>query len=87
MRYKRMDLKEFVKQLAQIEHRQARIHHICPTRSANPHSDEECPAEPKDHHAIGKTENFPEHLGLFIQRHSGDPAVEVCVGIPPLRHL
>ena len=78
MRYKRTDRKQFVKQLAQIERRQARIRRICPQKPANQHDDEECAARPEAHHTIGKTENSSEHLGLFVQKHSGDPAVEVC---------
>jgi hypothetical protein len=78
MRYKRTDRKEFVKQLARIERRQARICRIHPQKLASQSSDEECAARPEVHHTIGKTENFPEHLNFFIQKHSGDPAVEVC---------
>jgi hypothetical protein len=79
MRYKRTDHKEFVKQLARIERRQARIRRIRLQQPASPSLDEECSATPEAHHIIGKTENFPEHLSLFVQKHSGDPAVEVCV--------
>jgi hypothetical protein len=78
MRYKRTDRKEFVKQLARIERRQARIRQIRPREPASQSNDEECIARPEAHHTIGKTENLPEHLGFFVQKHSGDPAVEVC---------
>jgi hypothetical protein len=78
MRYKRTDRKEFVKQLARIERRQARIRRIRPQKPASQSNDEECAARPEAHHTIGKTENFPEHLSFFVQKHSGDPAVEVC---------
>ena len=82
MRYKRTDRKEFVKQLAQIEHHQAHIRQMHLQRSTNQPSDKECTVRPEHHHTIGKTENFPEHLNLFVQRHSGDPAIEVCVTVP-----
>jgi hypothetical protein len=78
MRYKRTDRKEFVKQLARIERRQARIRRIRPQKPASQRDDEECAARPEAHYTIGNTENSPEHLGLFVQKHSGDPAVEVC---------
>jgi hypothetical protein len=77
MRYKRTDRKQFVQQLARIEHRQACIHQIRPQKPPG-QFDQECAARPEAHHMIGKTENSPEHLGLFVQKHSGDPAVEVC---------
>jgi hypothetical protein len=76
MRYKRTDRKEFVQQLARIERRQARIRRMCPEKSAS-QPDEECVARPEAHHAIGKTENLPESLSLFVQKHLGDPAIEV----------
>ena len=78
MRYKRTDRKQFVKQLTRIECRQARIRWIHPQKPASQLDGEECAARPEAHHTIGKTENFTEHLGLFVHKHSGDPAVEVC---------
>ena len=82
MRYKRTDRKQFVKQLAQIERREARIHRLRMHQSGDhPTGEEECTVSPDVHHTIGQTENFPEHAGLFVQRHSGDPAVEVCACI------
>jgi hypothetical protein len=78
MRYKRTDRKQFVKQLARIERRQARIRRIRPQKPPSQLDGEECAARPESHHTIGKTENFPEHLGLFVHKHLGDPAVKVC---------
>jgi hypothetical protein len=77
MRYKRTDRKDFVRQLARIERRQARIRRMGPQKSASQPGGEEYAARPEAHHAIGKTENLPECLSLFIQKHSGDPAIEV----------
>jgi hypothetical protein len=77
MRYKRTDRKEFVKQLTRIERRQARVRRIRPQPYERLPSDEECPTTPEAHHTIGATENFSEHLGLFIQKYAGDPAIEV----------
>jgi hypothetical protein len=82
MRYKRTDRKQFVKQLARMERREARIHRMRPQEPASQCDDEECAATPEAHHTIGKTENFPEHLGLFIQKHLGDPAIEVRASTP-----
>ena len=83
MRYKHTDRKEFVQQLARIEHSQACIHQMCPQNSASQPGDEECAVRPEAHHTIGKTENLPEHLSLFIQRHSDNPAIEVCASAIP----
>ena len=83
MKYKRTNRKEFVQQLARIERRQARIRQMCPQNSATELGDEERAARPEVHHAIGQSENFPEHLSLFVQKHSGDPAIEVCALVIP----
>jgi hypothetical protein len=32
---------------------------------------------PDAHHLIGKSQNDAEHIGLFVQKHAGDPAVRV----------
>ena len=33
--------------------------------------------DPDTHNYIGVTENHPEHIGTFLQVHSGDPAIKV----------
>ena len=38
---------------------------------------EETPLDPQMHHKIGKSENFSEHIGLFVQRNDRDPAIKV----------
>jgi hypothetical protein len=38
---------------------------------------EEEAVNPEVHHNIGKSEAFPEHIGVFVMNHSGDPAVNV----------
>lgn len=66
--------------MARIERRQARIRRI---RDRNPHTkDQEAMADnaattPHSHYSIGRTENFPEHIGQFISKNSDDPAVQV----------
>lgn len=80
-RYLRTCRKRFVKQLTQIERRQARIRRICERlRSAsNPPSsrDKDVPVLPEFHHDIGRTQNLPVDLGVFVQDHMDDPAVKV----------
>ena len=73
-----------MQQLARIKRCQAHIHWMCPQNSASQPGDEECAARPEAHHMIGKTENLLEHLSLFIQNHSGDPAIKVCASAIPL---
>ena len=77
MRYKHTDRKQFVEQLARIERRQARIRRIHSQKPSSQHGSKEYAIRPEAHHVIGKTENSPEHLGLFVQKHSGDPAIGV----------
>lgn len=65
--------------MACIERRQTRIRRI---RDRNFHvEDREAMADtattPRSHYSIGKTENFPEHIGQFFQKNSDDPAVQV----------
>lgn len=66
--------------MARIERRQTRIRRI---RARNfPIQDPTAMADdlattPSSHYSIGKTENFPEHIGQLVQRNSGDPAVQV----------
>ena len=33
---------------------------------------------PEAHHVIGKSQNFPEKIPLFLEKHAGDPAIKVC---------
>jgi len=77
-RYHRTDRKEFVKQITSIERREARIHRIRDKQS--PHGaviEEEVATSPEAHFHVGKSQNHPEHIPLFLQRHLGDPAVRV----------
>lgn len=68
--------------MARIERRQTRIRRI---RAHNIHvKDIEAMADgnssattPSSHYSVGKTENFPEHIGQFVQRNAGDPAIQV----------
>jgi hypothetical protein len=78
-RYKRTDRKLFVKQLAQIERRQARLRRIKAKLSPEAQARREAISkEPQQHHHIGRSQNQYEHIGTFLRRHAGDPAVMVC---------
>ena len=66
--------------MTHVERREARIRRIR-SRNLTEHkgsaSYEEVAVNPEVHHNIGKSEAFPEHIGLFVMNHSGDPAVNV----------
>lgn len=74
----RTSRKDYVKQLAQIERRQARLRRIHARRSqpGKPPC-EEVPTTPEARYVIGKTQNQPENISLFLQKYAGDPAVKV----------
>ena len=79
-RYSRTNRKEFVRQMAQIEHRQAHICRIHARTSTNASSPtEKLPITPDVHHCIGQSQNQPEHIGLFVQNNSGNPAIKVLL--------
>jgi hypothetical protein len=77
-RYTRTSRKNFVKQLTQIERRQARLRRIRArhqmTASAG---SEEVATTPEAHHVIGKSQNNLVNIPLFLQEHAGDPAIKV----------
>jgi hypothetical protein len=82
-RYRRTDRKRFTKQMAQIERRQERIRRIR-TRNfqvgnSNSREDDLRASSPDTHHYIGKSQNHWEHIGLFVQKNLGDPAVAVSL--------
>jgi hypothetical protein len=66
--------------MARIERRQTRIRRIRARNFQANHlkeMTENSATSPDSHYSIGKTENFPEHIGEFVQRHVGDPAIKV----------
>jgi hypothetical protein len=64
--------------MAQTERRQARIRRIREQNSGKTTViDEKVAINPDVHYAIGQSENLPEHIGLFVQKHQGDPAIKV----------
>jgi hypothetical protein len=80
-RYPRTDQREFIKQMTQIEHHQARITHIHEQNLGKGKTfagHEQVEVDSSIHHCIGKSKNFPEHITLFTQSLKGDPSVKVC---------
>jgi len=71
-----------VKQLTQIERRKARIR--CIKAKLFKDGGSACEPEavantPQEHHHIGIAQNRYEHIGTFLHKHAGDPAVQVCI--------
>ena len=71
-----------MKQLTEIERREARIQRIEARSGHSVKTDvqEEYELVESDagaHHVIGKSEQFPEHLGRFVETYSSDPATKV----------
>lgn len=64
--------------MTQIERRQAHIRRIrAKSFPRTKEVRENVATDPEVHHNIGKSENYPEHVGTFVQRNTGDPAVKV----------
>jgi len=78
-RFKHTDKKKlFVKQLAQIERRETRLRRIRArlSREGRIHS-EVVARTPQEHHHIGVSQNYYEHVGGFLRKHAGNPAIRV----------
>jgi len=77
-RYKRTDRKLFVRQLAQIERREARLRKIRARHAKDGRvGAEKVAATPQEHHHIGVSQNQFEHIGSFLRIHGDDPATQV----------
>ena len=77
-RFSRTNHKHFIKQLTQIERRQARLRRIrARHKEAGRPTHEEVPISLNAHHVIGKSQNYPEHIPSFLQNNASDPAVKV----------
>lgn len=79
-----------MKQLAQIERREARLRRINAKKPSSQrfrrlHGSRAISKRkrisPEDHHFIGISENFHEHLGTFLRLRSGDLAIQVRLDI------
>lgn len=77
-RYKRTDKKCFVRQLARIERREARLRRIRARLSGEQRMRREAVGNtPREHHHIGTSQNNFEHIGTFLRQNAGDPAIHV----------
>jgi hypothetical protein len=77
-RYTRTSRKHFIKQLTQIERRQARLRRIrARHHEAGKPANEAVATAPEAHHIIGKSQNYPQNIPLFLQKYAGDPAIKV----------
>ena len=77
-RYTRTSRKGFLKQLTQIERRQARIRRIREELlTANKLPQETLASDPEVPYNIGKSQNYPVDLTPFLQAHPDDPATKV----------
>lgn len=65
--------------MTQIERRQARIRRIRQrlNKTVKLPDPQESISRPDARYVIGKTQNHPENILLFNQRHAEDPAVKV----------
>jgi hypothetical protein len=64
----------FVKQLARIERREARLRRI---RNKLGWQSEIVANGLQEHHHIGLSQSRYEHIGTFLRRNMGDPAIKV----------
>lgn len=66
--------------MAQLERRAARLRRVRArlTREGGLQP-EAVPSTPQEHHHIGATQNNYIHIGTFLQKNTGDPAIQVRV--------
>jgi hypothetical protein len=66
--------------MAQVERRQARIHHIRSQQfsdTLDDDIDDNVASSPDIQYVIGQSQNNPLDIVVFMQRHDGDPALHV----------
>jgi hypothetical protein len=64
--------------MTQIERRQARMRRIrAKFQKAGKTIDEDVATSPEAHHVIGISQNFPEHIPMFLHKNREDPAIKV----------
>jgi hypothetical protein len=63
--------------LTHIERRQARLRAIRARHRNAGIPNEEVEVKPEAHHIIGKSQNFPDNVSLFLKKFAGDPATKV----------
>lgn len=80
-RFTRTDKKKFVKQMTRIERREARLRRIRANlrKAGNIMEASEGKLCLLDcHHHIGTSQHIYNHIGTFLRRNAGDPAIQVC---------
>lgn len=81
----RTSKKKFIRQLAQIERREARIRRIRhKLRQGKKPADDQIDNNPVIHHHIGVSQNEFIEIGQFLRSNSGDPAINVCYQTPQI---
>jgi hypothetical protein len=75
----RTDRKSFVKQMTQIERRQARIRRIKHRLSSTRAQAEDVATDPDVRYHIGSSQNMHQHIGTFLRETEGDPATKVGI--------
>jgi hypothetical protein len=76
----RTSRKHFVRQLTQIERRQARLRRIrTRCKESRRSTGEEIATSPDVHHVIGQSQNHPVHIPTFLQDNADDPAIKASV--------
>ena len=72
----------------QIERRQNRIRRIrrqLQTQAGQSQTrDFDAATSPSARYHLGSTQNHPENIPLFLQKHEGDPAIKVGLGLSKL---
>lgn len=73
-RYKRTSRKQFVKQVTNIERREARFRLLVAQ-----HIPKEQEEDFEVHHRMGKSQSEYEHIGTFLSSNATDPAFKVVL--------
>ena len=79
MRFTCTSRKEYIRQLARIERRQARIRRIREASKAATIPPETIPNIPNERYNIGKSQHLPIDLHNFVRKNIDDPAITVGV--------
>ena len=79
MRFTRTSRKGYIRQLARIERRQARIRRIREASKATTVPTEAVPDVPEERYNIGKSQHLPINLNSFVRKNMDDPAMTVGI--------
>jgi len=76
--------KAFIPQLAATERHQAWIQHIW-MQMENVSLADPAPEVLQQHHVIGKSQNFPKDINVFLRKNSEDPAAKVILSFHSMK--